>query len=264
MAFKATNAWLIVNRPHYPTEPCRTCSRPVVQYRTRRYDGEMRYCQRSCQPRNKPPLAKAQWPPIRVGECSRIPKGCRECLTGLRLGLCHTHRNRKQVLLAMLSVRLRWLLPRSCRECNAVFNAWSSGWLCHTCRKRNAAASGRWQKIKRKHNMVDGDRGISPWKLYVRDGTICHICERMTDHPAVWKGWQSHHSWMPNAPTVDHIVPLAKGGSHVWDNVALAHWSCNSYKSDGIVTRAPVILDDVPAIVPSDEFVYLLYGVEPA
>jgi 5-methylcytosine-specific restriction endonuclease McrA len=47
---------------------------------------------------------------------------------------------------------------------------------------------------------------------------------------------------MPDAPTVDHIIPLAKGGTHTWDNVQLAHWSCNSDKRDIIVTRAAKII----------------------
>jgi 5-methylcytosine-specific restriction endonuclease McrA len=37
---------------------------------------------------------------------------------------------------------------------------------------------------------------------------------------------------MPTAPTVDHIIPLARGGSHTWDNVQLAHHLCNSLKGD--------------------------------
>ena len=33
-------------------------------------------------------------------------------------------------------------------------------------------------------------------------------------------------------PTVDHIVPLSKGGTHTWNNVQLAHMACNSGKCD--------------------------------
>ena len=33
-----------------------------------------------------------------------------------------------------------------------------------------------------------------------------------------------------NYPSVDHIVPLAKGGLHSWDNVQLAHFKCNTLK----------------------------------
>ena len=39
----------------------------------------------------------------------------------------------------------------------------------------------------------------------------------------------------PMAPTVDHIIPIAKGGhpSDI-DNLQLAHWTCNRQKSDKI------------------------------
>ena len=33
-------------------------------------------------------------------------------------------------------------------------------------------------------------------------------------------------------PTLDHIIPLSKGGSHTWDNVQLAHMGCNAGKCD--------------------------------
>ena len=35
-----------------------------------------------------------------------------------------------------------------------------------------------------------------------------------------------------NYPTIDHVIPLAKGGMHSWDNVRLAHHNCNSIKGD--------------------------------
>ena len=37
----------------------------------------------------------------------------------------------------------------------------------------------------------------------------------------------------PLAATLDHIVPLSCGGEHSEANVQLAHFLCNSTKSDG-------------------------------
>ena len=36
-------------------------------------------------------------------------------------------------------------------------------------------------------------------------------------------------------PSVDHMIPIAKGGTHTWDNVQLAHRYCNSIKSDKFI-----------------------------
>lgn len=33
-------------------------------------------------------------------------------------------------------------------------------------------------------------------------------------------------------PSIDHVIPLARGGQHSWNNVRLAHRICNSLKSD--------------------------------
>lgn len=32
--------------------------------------------------------------------------------------------------------------------------------------------------------------------------------------------------------TIDHIVPLSKGGPHVYDNLQIAHLACNTQKGD--------------------------------
>jgi len=183
---KWTNEWLLANRPNFPTEPCLACGAPVVQYRKRRYDGELRYCKRSCQPRPKAPLAKAKWPPIRVGECSRIPKGCRECGTGQRIGLCRDHRHQRYSLRQMIWTRLRWLLPRICNQCGQEFQRFESATLCSPCLRHNYAAQRKWGKIKRKHRMTGGSSKISPTRLYERDDRMCALCHRVTDHPRVW------------------------------------------------------------------------------
>lgn len=34
--------------------------------------------------------------------------------------------------------------------------------------------------------------------------------------------------------TIDHIVPLSRGGQHVWSNVQIAHAACNARKGNAI------------------------------
>lgn len=55
--------------------------------------------------------------------------------------------------------------------------------------------------------------------------SICAICGRPVD-----MGLKAPD---PMAPTVDHIIPVSKGG-HPSDinNLQLAHWICNRMKSD--------------------------------
>lgn len=59
-----------------------------------------------------------------------------------------------------------------------------------------------------------------------RDHWRCQLCGKKVD-----KGKVVPH---PFAPVLDHIVPLACGGTHEMANVQLAHFICNSRKSAGV------------------------------
>lgn len=96
------------------------------------------------------------------------------------------------------------------------------------------------RRLKRKHRTPSNHRhrahifgvayesGITLKKLVARDGLTCAICGKKCD-------W-GDHSWSeysgPMYPSIDHIVPMSKGGGHTWSNVQVAHLICNSYKSD--------------------------------
>ena len=75
----------------------------------------------------------------------------------------------------------------------------------------------RAQKARRKARLrgADADRGIHWTVLYERDGGLCGICGKPVRYDSA------------DAST-DHIVPLDKGGPHVWNNVRLAHQLCNT------------------------------------
>lgn len=54
--------------------------------------------------------------------------------------------------------------------------------------------------------------------VYYRDSGICHICREAVP----LEGF-----------TLDHLIPISKGGPHCPSNVAVAHRSCNSRRYDG-------------------------------
>jgi hypothetical protein len=64
--------------------------------------------------------------------------------------------------------------------------------------------------------------------LIERDAGCCKIC-----------GWRVEVSRCvphPLAPTIDHVIPISKGGLHTQANVQLAHFICNSRKGDKILS----------------------------
>ena len=52
--------------------------------------------------------------------------------------------------------------------------------------------------------------------IIARDRSICHICGKHI---------------IPTEMSLDHLVPLARGGSHAAQNLACAHRRCNSQRS---------------------------------
>lgn len=65
-----------------------------------------------------------------------------------------------------------------------------------------------------------------------RDNGICYICGRKTSKEDSWTDANGYHVCGPTYPTRDHVIPIAKGGTHTWDNVRLACRDCNSIKND--------------------------------
>lgn len=63
-------------------------------------------------------------------------------------------------------------------------------------------------------------------EIMERDGWVCHLCGGEIDRNA--KARSREYG------TVDHIIPLSKGGNHTLDNVAAAHGSCNSSKGNRV------------------------------
>lgn len=75
------------------------------------------------------------------------------------------------------------------------------------------------------------DYNISLQKLAMRDGNICQICGKPVD----WDDRELikvRYKYGNQYPSIDHIIPKAKGGLHCWENVQLAHRICNSQKRD--------------------------------
>lgn len=71
---------------------------------------------------------------------------------------------------------------------------------------------------------------VDPAVIWKRDKGICGICHEPIDPSLPWSDKMCR--------TLDHIVPLAKGGTHEPSNVQLAHAVCNSRKCDRLDVAA--------------------------
>jgi excisionase family DNA binding protein len=95
----------------------------------------------------------------------------------------------------------------------------TAAWTCRPCRYPYARA-----RDIRRYRLVKGSRcePVSHAVVAVRDGWLCGICG----------GKVKKENW-----SLDHVVPISKGGSHTYDNVVLAHLLCNIRRGAG---RLPV------------------------
>lgn len=120
-----------------------------------------------------------------------------------------------------------------CSECGKTADAYQPHQkTCSTeCAKarKNRLAKERKDKRLNDTNIVDKD--ISLKTLYKRDKGICYICGGKCDFKDHIRDGRNFTSGA-NYPSIDHIIPIARGGKHSWDNVRLAHHLCNAKKSD--------------------------------
>lgn len=100
-----------------------------------------------------------------------------------------------------------------------------------TCSKQCGKRYSHARKQHRipKEQRIDND--ITLEALYRRDSGVCYLCGGKCD----WNDRDKEKNICgANYPTIDHIIPVARGGLHAWDNVRLAHFMCNVLKSDEV------------------------------
>lgn len=109
--------------------------------------------------------------------------------------------------------------------------------MCNMHYKRVLRAEGReknptWNDRRRSnyHNrrvrMQGGRNGdlVLLQDLVARRGVICAWCGEAIDLRVEWPD--------PLSKSIDHIVPISRGGSHELSNCQLMHLGCNSQKGD--------------------------------
>ena len=128
--------------------------------------------------------------------------------------------------------------PRACAWCGKMMSVVQPG-PCAYC--SDACRNSGYRKVKRKGRSMyrvqrrmrmRGNAGyvhrVDPQEIYERDGCQCGICGESIDlrleHPH------------PLSASLDHVVPLARGGCHTRDNLQAAHFICNVRKGAEVPT----------------------------
>lgn len=129
-------------------------------------------------------------------------------------------------------------LRKPCECCGAEILCIADGRkkLCDGCRERRQRDSAKRyrkspagrarrkrEKAVRRARVAIESEAIDPIAVFDRDRWTCQLCGKRT--PKRLRGKS-----VPDAPELDHIIPLALGGGHLWSNVQCACRSCNGAK----------------------------------
>lgn len=140
---------------------------------------------------------------------------------------------------------------RPCDECGSLILSWHGRTLCSDECRRIRGSRSTSKAIKRKYRedpefrdrMLSAgqnrrarglglDQITSPRTLVAflveRDQGICGICEEDVEDT---EG--------PMRPSIDHVIPLARGGRHEIANLQLAHYRCNLSKGARVPAKTP-------------------------
>jgi len=123
-----------------------------------------------------------------------------------------------------------------CKYCGEEFEMRSSRskYCSEKCLNK---VMNRKKEIERRERLKENGRinyDITLDKLIKRDNGICQICEKLIDNKDFEHDENGNFIAENDYPSIDHIVPVSKGGTHTWDNVQLAHFYCNSVKGNNI------------------------------
>lgn len=134
--------------------------------------------------------------------------------------------------------------PKTCRICGEHFipsngNAIFCG---DKCARRSARIKfGKRHRQRARYHGVAYEP-VNRLTVFERDGWRCQVCGKKT--PRKHQG-----TIKPNAPELDHRIPMAMGGAHSYENCQLACRACNLAKAgDRTVGQLPLFAK--PAGVP--------------
>lgn len=118
-----------------------------------------------------------------------------------------------------------------CTVCGKIFR--TTGKARITCSKECSEKRKKRKNDKRINEANNIDKDITLEKLFKRDKGICYICGGICSWEDVTIE-EGNYTVKDKYPSIDHLIPLSRGGLHSWDNVKLAHFYCNCLKSDSL------------------------------
>lgn len=171
----------------------------------------------------------------RYASCSRKGKKIR-CFNCERLKL--SQKEKKDFIV----ITGQQLQIKKCLQCGKFFytDIEYKKYCSRTC--SNKARDNKHTRIRIEKAKTNGsiDKDITLDKLIKRDHNTCYLCNKQCDSEDYYINSNGVFIAGNNYPSIDHIKPLTKGGTHTWGNIKLSHRRCNSIKNDRTVVRVRI------------------------
>lgn len=216
-------------RPGAPSRE-RTCEHCGATYQARWLNKPQRFCTPACR--------------TRASRRTPLSRPCKRCGTEFAIDAKNSRRTYCSATCAVEASRK----ARSCRiyivdcgECGRPFVARPQHKKMCSAECRKARQARRYHDnpkyrndiiasnhARRANKLGLGDHRITLAYLIERDKGRCQmpVCQfRSRKVAALGAGKRN-----PRGPSIDHIIPLSRGGTHTLDNVQLAHLKCNRVK----------------------------------
>lgn len=205
------------------------------RYGFKHVDGRFKCECRICghvQERNAQIVRPSRNEELQCDNCNELARVRKELIIALNKHVNNLNREIKTKLQNIAANHRHYI---ECIECGEKFFSRHNKKTCSDkCSKRR---NNRVKDIKRRHKLRENGRidwNITLDKLIKRDKRICYICNKEVDTNDYIVYEDGTFISGNNYPSIDHVIPVSKGGTHTWDNVKLAHRICNIIKSDDL------------------------------
>ena len=191
------------------------------------------------------------WEIRQAERAAKLPKHCGwpECPTALvhSNGFCKMHARRAKWVGTFDKPWELWILGGNCVVCGK----WADGTIrnqrfcsmeCNLAdwKRRNPERLrelGREHVRRRRARILETQVDkFTDKDVRMAHGDICYLCNEKINfrlkHPN------------PKSPSLDHVIPLSRGGTHTLDNAAMVHYVCNQKKGvkAALVLPQPTLL----------------------
>lgn len=155
--------------------------------------------------------------------------------------LCKDKYRRQQSKIGTLNSKK----ARACIACNTIIPKTARADKKYCSEECSSKLRGRTMNVERRIRTSEPIFHFKRVDIYERDNWTCQLCLKGVNPNLVFPD--------PMCASLDHVIPLSRGGSHKSSNVQLAHLRCNTSRGNKVEGLSPR-----PAIVLENRKVYTL------